>query len=356
MTLAGLMSAAIISCGSDKNSEPASTGLVDKPLIENLVDEVILVTYNSLAERATALMAAAEAFRTDRDDNRLQALRTAWSDTRSPWEQSEGFLFGPVDANGYDPAMDTWPLNRTDLDFVLKSNDVIDAEFVRNLADNQKGFHAIEYLIFGTDTIKAPGAFTDREINYMTAGAKNLEEVATHLVESWSNKSEGNESFRTTFTTAGESGNTVYPSTLAAGQEILNGLIGICEEVADSKIAAPLDAQDPNLVESQFSLNSLEDFSDNIRSVQNVWRGTTDSSSEASKLSLSARIGTVNSALNLKVDGQIEAAIDAILAIPSPFPESLLKTENKEIIQKAQQKIRDLQATLLDEVKPLLEK
>jgi predicted lipoprotein len=345
----------LFSCEKEQNSASISESLIDKAFIENLVDEVILPTYSSLAGRASALRTAAENFRSDRDDSHLQTLRSAWSEARSPWEQSEGFLFGPVDANGYDPAMDTWPLNRTDLDFVLNSTEDIDGEFVRKLADNQKGFHSIEFLIFGGDSIKAADAFTDREIDYMISGAENLEDVANDLVGSWATGSEGQKPFREIFTTAGELGNSVYPSTLAAGQEILNGLIGICEEVADGKIAAPVDAQDQNLVESQFSLNSLEDFADNIRSVQNVWRGTTDSGAAVSKLSLSTRIATVDSDLAEKVDEQIQVAITAILAIPSPFPATLLKEENQEVIRQAQDKIRALRTTLSDEVKPLLD-
>ena len=62
------------------------------------------------------------------NDNRDRA--NAWVAARVPWEQSEGFLFGPVDTFGYDPAMDSWPVNRTDLDAVLASGQAFTPEYI----------------------------------------------------------------------------------------------------------------------------------------------------------------------------------------------------------------------------------
>ena len=36
----------------------------------------------------------------------------AWITAREPWEESEAFLFGPVDELGLDPNMDSWPLDQ----------------------------------------------------------------------------------------------------------------------------------------------------------------------------------------------------------------------------------------------------
>ena len=45
------------------------------------------------------------------------------------------FLFGPVDSQGIDPAMDSWPVNRTDLDAVLNGSNTLDIPFVTALDD-----------------------------------------------------------------------------------------------------------------------------------------------------------------------------------------------------------------------------
>ncbi len=75
----------------------------------------------------------------------LPAVQHAWREARVPWEQSEAFLFGPVDTDGHDPFLDTWPLNVTDLEAIIASSaDIATVE----LADDVQGFHALEYLLF----------------------------------------------------------------------------------------------------------------------------------------------------------------------------------------------------------------
>ena len=327
--------------------------LIDKAVLENYTDNVVVPTYKSLAANAGELKTAAIALKNSPTEESLSAMQAAWVAARIPWEQSEGFLFGPVDANAYDPALDTWPLNKTDLETVLTSNAALTSDFVATLDDNNKGFHTIEYLIFGEDSQKKIAAFTAREYEYMIAASENLQNVATLLVNSWTEGVDGAKPFRETFVTAGEAGNTVYPSISAAGQEIINGLIGIAEEVADAKIANPFDAQDPNLVESQFSFNSLQDFSDNMRGIENSWKGAAPDQIVKTGTSLSDRIGSHDPELNTCVTTGIQNSIDAILEIPSPFPKSMLDPLNATVITKAQEQIRLLRDTLLMNVLPL---
>jgi putative iron-regulated protein len=61
-----------------------------------------------------------------------------------PWESSEGFLFGPVDVLGVDPAIDSWPLNTPDLTTFLNSNPAATKADVAAAGDDLRGFHAIE--------------------------------------------------------------------------------------------------------------------------------------------------------------------------------------------------------------------
>ena len=77
--------------------------------------------------RVLTVAGAVAALRENPGDATLGAACEAWIAARLPWEASEGFLFGPVDFNGYDPALDTWPVNRTDLEGVIAlRNDALD--------------------------------------------------------------------------------------------------------------------------------------------------------------------------------------------------------------------------------------
>jgi hypothetical protein len=50
------------------------------------------------------------------------------------------------------------------------------------------------------------------------------------------------------------------PPKRAVFEEIVNGMIGICDEVANGKMLDPFVAADPSLEESPYSQNSLTDF------------------------------------------------------------------------------------------------
>ena len=74
--------------------------------------------------------------------------------SRRPWETSEAFLFGPVDALQLDPNMDSWPLDQEGIENSLKSGNYDnewndgDSDEAIEAAQALRGFHTLEYLIF----------------------------------------------------------------------------------------------------------------------------------------------------------------------------------------------------------------
>jgi predicted lipoprotein len=338
---------ALTACASDDDDGPAS-GFSDRQTISDFADDVVVPTYVELASRGDALATAVEALAADPSEANLSAARAAWVATRVPWEQSEAFLFGPVEANGYDPAMDSWPVNQTDLDAVLASGDELSPAYVSGLNETQKGFHTIEYLLYGDGGSKTAAALTPRELDYLVALTTELVGVTHTLADSWTT---GDRPYREVFVSAGMPGNTVYPSLSAAAQEIINGMIGICDEVANSKIAAPYDAHDPNLVESQFSFNSLIDFQNNLHSVENAYLGHL---AGGTGKGLTVLIAAKDPALDTKVKSELADAIAALGAIDVTFPEAIVMAAYDERIEDAQAKINLLKATLETEVKPLV--
>ena len=79
----------------------------------------------------------------------------AWITAREPWEESEAFLFGPVDELGLDPNMDSWPLDQNAIVQILNSQKWGDLEWSEGdddakveSAQNVRGFHTLEFLLF----------------------------------------------------------------------------------------------------------------------------------------------------------------------------------------------------------------
>lgn len=124
-------------------------------IVTQYVDEVVLPTYAELKEKNSALYDAVEAFRLNPSNAAFETCAEAWLEARQPWEQSEAFLFGPVDALGLDPNMDSWPLDQIAIVNILKSNSFADIEWSDGDSDeaiesaqNVRGFHTLEFLIF----------------------------------------------------------------------------------------------------------------------------------------------------------------------------------------------------------------
>lgn len=343
-------------CGDDSDGSCCESpdSKVNSELIVTFTDEVVVPTYAKLATRLTELDAACKALATAPSAEKLNAAKQAWQAARIPWEQSEGFLFGPVDTFGLDPALDSWPLNRTDLEGVLASNSTLTPQFVRNLGNTQKGFHTVEFLIFGDGGTKTVAQITPREFEYLVATSADLKSVGQELHSRWVQTVEGNAPYRDTLATAGKSGNSAYPSVHAAAQEMVGGAITILDEVANGKIADPFGAGDPDLVESQFAYNSLSDFTNNIRSVENVYLGHLQGETKKGT-SLRDVVG-VDSPLDVKIRGQIAASITALAAVPEPFRESIRQEAAADKIRTAQAAIRALHDTFQGEVQPLVSK
>jgi uncharacterized iron-regulated protein len=333
----------------DTNEDPAADTAGDRAILSRFVDDVVLDTYQDLADSSAALHAATIQLVSDPTEENFQAARQAWAAARVPWEQSEAFLFGPVDTYGYDPALDSWPLDHAGLDAAISAYNDIDVDSVD---PSLKGFHAIEFILFGYDRSKTLASLTEAEQNYLQALAANHKNVTARIVKAWKEGLNQDADFASRLKTAGEADNDLYPSTQVAIEEMLEGMIGIADEVANNKIAQPFDQQDPNLVESQFSFNSLEDFQNNIISIRHVWQGSRTGA--AADASLSARVAASDSQLNADVESAIDGALAALKAIPKPFRTAIVDPAARARILAAQAAIRELHDLLNEKVRMVL--
>lgn len=314
-------------------------------ILSDVAHNVILETYRDLDGKAEALSAAVARFRASGEEEDLVGARRAWKDARRPWEQSEAFLFGPVESKGIDPSIDSWPVNKADLDGVLGSDAELTGEYIDAQEGTLKGFHTMEYLLFGAGSPKAASAFTDRELDYLAAATQSFAGAVSALRSSW--EPDGDD-YVNAFADAGEDG-SIYPSRRGAMQELLNGMIGICDEVASGKINGPFSQGDRSLEESRFSDNSNQDFADNIRSVRNLYLGRYGGAAGAG---VSDFVAAANAGLDERLRAEIETAIFAIGEMTPTFGKAI--TENRESVKAAQAAVLKVKATLENDVLPLV--
>ncbi len=330
---------------SSCSKDPSSTISDYQHELNNIASDVILPTYADLYEKTQALVNTLTILESTPNTANLEAAKQAWRDARTPWEQSEAFLFGPVDQKGLDPSIDSWPVNATDLDAVLSSQQTLTKAYIDGLDGTLKGFHTIEYLLFGNDGNKQVADFTPRQFEYLRACAQSLNGATESLYFSWK---PDHDNFIANILNAGKSG-SIYPSQKSALQEIINGLVAIADEVANGKINDPYSQQNLTLEESRFSANSKKDFADNIRSIKNAYIGQYRNSSG---LGISTIISAKNPTLDIKVRQQTDDAIFAIEAIQGTFTSAIFNAPQS--VETAREKVRTLQQTLESEVLPII--
>jgi predicted lipoprotein len=360
-----LVSVTLLSaCGSDNDDDNTSFDFDATPMITNLTEDVIVAGYVDLNTKAEAFVAAITTLSTDKTEANLAAAQQAWKDVRQPWEQGESHIFGPVDSLSIDPHLDSWPLNTSDLQALLENQDSFTADSVRNSNDDVQGFHTMEFLLFGDgveDNTKAITEMTDLEIEYLAATAEVFNGYTQDLEDAWLVASDANNASSEAYKDyLLETDNEIYSSQVGVVEELVNGLIGIVDEVGNGKIAEPfgsdINSIDTSLVESQYSWNSLADFTNNIIGVQNVYRGEFEDAADAQ--GIIDFVDAADSELASRVDEEIATAIANIQAIAGsddlPFRQAIGDADARVRIQTAIDSLTLLQASLENDVLPLL--
>lgn len=333
----------ITSCKKNSAVQVNNFDTLKVQVINDFATNTGLATYASLSFKANALNEAAVALDANTDEQHLEAAKDAWRALRHVWEQSEGFLFGPVEDNNYDPETDTWPVNFNDLDSLLASSNPLMLADIQALSQQSlKGYHPLEYILWGKSGSRAALTITAREKRYMLSLAQQLKLVATELYASW-NPSEGN--FLDQITTAGK-GSTVFATKQSLFLVIAEAMSGICDEVAEGKMKEPFIAGDSNLVESPFSGNSVFDFIDNITGAQTVYLGT-------SGLGLSALVKEKNISLDNEIRQKFTNAIHAFSAITLPYEQAIISQRTQ--CQQVMDAVNALSETIETKLKPFLQ-
>ncbi|MEO5977499.1 MAG: imelysin family protein [Chryseolinea sp.] len=317
--------AVLVFTACDDNNEGGSAvnTTLNSDIINDFSNNLPVVVYGELFTKTSLLYDQVGALNDGATDAELAAARTTWKEARKAWEHSEAFLFGPVSTKSIDPRIDTWPVNFTDLDAQLASTNAFSADYIDGLDDALKGFHPIEYLIFGKDGNKAAADLTPRQKEYLTALALNLKTLTEDLKSFWDKSV--TTSYYHDFTNAG-AGSTVYETQKSAFEEMVNAMMGICDEVGNGKIMEPYEAKDPELEESPFSQNSFVDFKNNITGVQDVYLGkyTTDGKG------LEDLVKAYNLQLDNEIKAKLSAAINSFDAFTVPFGQAIT-TESVKI-------------------------
>ncbi len=323
-------------------------------VLENVVSNVIVPTYTQLADETEALEKTLHGLTTATiTQQQINSACADFKEARKYWERSEAFLGGAASDFDVDPTIDSWPLNRSLLLTYLASGrtDFSDEEIEDATI---LGFHALEFLLFrngqprkvaefqGNDTYKgfenisgaSELAYAQRictllkertfqlQVAWEGETAKNASRLAVVKAAGLEYQTEKGLSFGDNLKLAGKDSKSTFPNLTDAIAQLLSddegSCFGICNEVGTAKIANPFANGDIAYVESPYSYNSITDFADNIRSIRNVWLGSTNGN--AASKSFHSFFANVNqAAVNSAVENAYTSAINNITGMPAPF-------------------------------------
>lgn len=274
MMVASMATLGFTSCTkSDNGNSTTNIETASSQALTDFVNTLAEPTYAAFVTKATTLNNAVQALVSDPTDANQTAAQAAWRDVRITWEQSEGFLLGPVEDNSYDPYMDTWPTDKNQINTLLNGTQDIATLLATPTAETDegaeyalRGFHPLEYLLWD---FKAAD-YNQRDKDYMSALAQDILNITKELQNSWT-KSGG---YANELLNPGSTGSR-YTNKEGALEDIALKLIDICNEVGESKMPTPFKlaptAPDSTLTESPYSHNSIADFKNNIQGALNSY-------------------------------------------------------------------------------------
>ena len=321
-------------------------------VLSNLVDNVIIPTYTQLADDVEDLEKTLNGLTVSNiTQSQINKACEDFKKARQNWERSEAFLMGAASDFDIDPTIDSWPLNRSLL--LSYFNNGMNEEMLDDATI--LGFHALEFILFRNGQPRQVAEFQSNDTykNFQNiSGAKELAYAQTictllkqrtfQLQVAWQGETSANAAraaivkaagleittenglnYGQNLTEAGTNSKSTFPTLKSAIAQVLSAdegsCVGIVNEVGTAKIANPFSAGDISYVESPYSYNSITDFQDNIRSIRNVWFGSTSGSAANNSFhSFFASISN-GAAINTAVEGAFSNAINKIGAMPAPF-------------------------------------
>lgn len=368
-----MMTASMTGCNDDSNTSDTTSSSSQEQILQSVitdyVDCTIIPTYRGMADASIELHNACLAMRNAGTGNvtteMVQTAGNAWIKARRYWELSEAWLYGAAGDYNIDPHIDSWPLDKTAMDNLLNNPAQMaqmdpDGYYVGNmLGYGLLGFHAIEYMLFeldatGTESLPHHVNYTEPELNYLAAVAGDLRNQCIRLEASWAGMDhitndkqqiltdaelEPSFDYGSSMKNAG-SGGSKYINYNEAVQELIVGAQDIADEVGGLKIGNPTghgEEDDPDYIESPYSLNSITDFTDNIISIRNAYQGCQDADDYIKPVnsSLSTYVQSLNPELDTRMKNAIQDAIDKIGQMREPFAKTARDPQYDAINQAA---------------------
>ena len=324
---------------------------------------VVVATYADIAEAAygdslaTArdLDAAVDAFLATPSEAALQAARSTWLAARPPYQQTEAFRFGNPIVDDWEGRVNAWPLDEGLIDYVeggatdenplavlnvvanpklTVGGSEVDASEITpalleevNEADGiesnvARGYHAIEFLLWGQDLNGFGEGAGDRPWTDYAQGADctggNCDRRGAYLAAATDLLVSDLEEMEANWVEGGPAREAVISDPDAGIRAMLTGMGSLSYgELAGERMRLGLMLNDPEEEHDCFSDNTpVSHLNDGI-GIRNVYLGTyarVDGTTVEGP-SLASLVAAADPALDAEIRGKLEASVGALQAI-----------------------------------------
>lgn len=311
---------------------------------------LLAAIYADAVDGAQGLQGAVAAFLAAPSDTTLTTARSAWRTARVAYLQTEvaRFYDGPIDNDdtGVEPFVNAWPLDEAYIDYVAGEpsagiiNDpvrypqiteglLIELNEGEGETTISSGWHAIEFLLWGQDFYPdGPGrrpatdyvtdgrgtANADRRAAYLAAASSLLVRHLETVREAWGPEPH---TYRAAF---------LASSAAEKLRRILTGLGTLSGgELTGERMATAYFTKDQEDEHSCFSDNTHVDFREDEQGIRNVFFGRYRTLIGPGIYDL---VRAANRTVADRARDAIQAASEAIYAIPVPFDQAILGADD----------------------------
>lgn len=238
----------LAACGDDTPTTGCETDFDQEAMFENIADNLIIPAYADLKEKVDNLEAKTTDFQSNTNQSTLDTLRNSWLEAYRVWQRASPYKFGPSEEVFLFNSVNNFPLN------VDETNEkIVNEDYDFSSPDAyDKGFPALDYLLFGigNDDAEILAQFADAK--YMTYLTKVVEDIKTRVdatATAWN-------TYRATFVT---NTGTAAGSSLS---QIVNGFNENYEFIKREKLGIPsgvvtLGFTNPTKVEAFYAGESV---------------------------------------------------------------------------------------------------
>jgi predicted lipoprotein len=310
----------IASCNKDDGSN-GDDSFDRKEMLANYADNLIIPAVNRLDDASSELLAAVEAFVSDKNTTSLSKLQNAWINAYRIFQYANAFNFGPGGEQGLKKAMieeiGTFPVSEVKINNRIAAMDTNFADFNRDA----RGFLAIEFLIFNLndDNASVLNYFqtTPNASIYLLALARHLSAYTASVKSGW------NGIYRSEF--INNAGTSVGSST----SNLYNEFVRSFESIKNFKLGLPLGKRpgqvnpEPQRVEAYYSGKSVEMMKLHLAAIEDIWYGRSVTGQQG--VGFKAYLGSVTGGKELVASTEAQLAV--VKSILSSVPDTRLSEQ-----------------------------